>query len=206
MRLHREFLFQLLAGLFLMSSILAQQGDYLTEEEAIRIKEAQELYPRTREYLRVAAARVAEISRRTGKTYDVKVPEEKEKKPKKEKRRKDSEAPAEPENPLLFYQLPDVVSGISQSLRAIMTNVDEKYRQKRTEPAEIVRSLKLLQAFISQDFSVLDNLEEKARSDEDVNLYRAVKNAKENLEKARDGAKEGLTALQGPQDERKKPN
>src|SRR2546425_984795 len=111
MRLHREFLFQLLAGLFLMSSILAQQGDYLTEEEAIRIKEAQELYPRTREYLRVAAARVAEISRRTGKTYDVKVPEEKEKKPKKEK-----------------------------------------------------------------------------------------------LEKARDGAKEGLTALQSPQDERKKPN
>ncbi len=194
----------LLAPLFLTSAIVAQLGDYLSEEEAIRIRDAQELYPRTKEYLRVAAARVAEISRRTGKAYDVKVPEEKEKKPKKEKKRKASEAQPEPENPLLFYQLPDVVNGISQSLRAIMTNVDEKYRLKRTEPTEILKSLKLLQTFISQDFSVLDDLEEKARNDEAENLYRAVKNAKENLERARDGAKEALTVLQGSPDDSKK--
>lgn len=187
-----------------MSAVLAQLGDYLTEEEATRIRDAQELYPRTKEYLHIAATRVVEISRRTGKAYEIKVPEEKEKKPKKEKKGKDSGTSPGPENPLLFYQLPDVVNGISQSLRSIMTNVDEKYRLKRTESAEIVKSLKLLQTFISQDFSVLDDLEEKARRDEDENLYRAVKNAKENLERARDGAKEALTVLHGPQEDSKK--
>ncbi|HEV8132080.1 MAG TPA: hypothetical protein VGQ81_12565 [Acidobacteriota bacterium] len=181
-----------------------QFGDYLTEDEAARIREAQELYPRTKEYLHVVAARAAEIARRSGKAYEVKVPEEKEKKPKKIKKRKDGEsAPTEPENPLLFYQLPDIVNGISQSLKSIMINVDEKYKQKRSEPVEIVKALKLLQTFTAQDFQFLDDLEEKARNDQDEKLYRAVKNARDSLERARDGAKDGLAVLE-PQIESKK--
>lgn len=192
----------------LMSSALliaALAGDYLTEDEAARIREAQDLFPRTREYLRVAATRVAEVGRRMGRKYDVKVPEEKEKKSKKDKKRKHSgSAVVEEENPLLFYQLPDVVNGISQSLGAIMTNLDERFKLKRAEPTEIAKSLKLLQTFTSQDFSLLDDLEEKARKDEDEKLYRAAKNVRAELERARDGARQGLSVLQAPEGESKK--
>lgn len=201
--LHLRVAVAIICTLLLIPSIRAQ-GDDLTEEEANRVREAQELFPRTREYLTIAAARVTEIGRRTGKTYEIKVPGQKEKTPKKSKKGKGGKSSeTEPENPLIFYSLPDLVHAISQSLRAVMTNVDERFQYKRAQPKEIARSLQLLQDFTSQNFSLLNDLEQKARQEEDELLYRAVRNVREDLERAQDGAREGLRVLQGPEDNSK---
>ncbi|MBI4456546.1 MAG: hypothetical protein HY644_11685 [Acidobacteria bacterium] len=182
--------------------IKASQGDYLTEDEAARIRDIQALIPRTQEYLAVAEARVTEIGRRMGKVYDIKAPGRKEKKPKKEKGRDASRA--EPENPLIFYSLSDLVNAISQSLRATMTNIDERFQYRRAEPKDLESSLKSLDEFTTQDFSLLDDLEEKARNDQDVVLWGTVRNLRQELERARDGTKEGLRILEGSQKEIKR--
>ncbi|HEY2932449.1 MAG TPA: hypothetical protein VGK99_11955 [Acidobacteriota bacterium] len=182
----------------------AQRGDYLTEGEADRIREAQELLPRTREYLRIATDRIREIGRRSGKEYDIKVPEDKEKKrgmprwleKRISKEPKTKAEPKEPENPLEFHTLPNLVNGISQSLGAIMTNIDERVQYKRSDPKEILKSLQVLETYTAQDFGVLHDLKENAQKDKDIDLYKAVRRAEENLERARDGAKAGLKELQ----------
>ena len=194
------------------SAFVAGQGDFLTEQEAIKIQEAQELLPRTEQYLGFAAARSAEIGRRTGKTYAISVPgvkaKESRKDKNKEKKEKEKAAeakngrPGDPgqsgaENPLLFFQLSDLVRGMSQSLRAVMTNVDERFEYKRSDPKEIVQSLKLLHDFVSQDFASLCRDLEQRSLQKDPELYKAVRDLREEVERAANGAKKGLTVLGG---------
>jgi hypothetical protein len=171
--------------------------DYLTPAEADRIREAQEIFPRTREYLAMVTDRIRESGKRLSKTYDPKMPGEKEKKPKKGRAKADA-SPVEPESPLQFSSLADLAEGISQCARAIMTNIDERFRLKREAPAEIAKATQLLKDYLEQPLPFMQDLEEKAMSDEDERLARAVFRLNEDLQEALEGARQGLTVLNGP--------
>ena len=124
-----------------------------------------------------------------------KLSKETNKKGKEKKEQKEGPDQPQEENPLLFFQLSDLVRGISQSVRAVMTNVDERFEYKRTDPAEIVQALQLLQEFTSQNFpSLCKDLEERSLG-ADLELYKAIGDLREDLERAGNGAKQGLAAL-----------
>jgi len=190
----------ILLGLLLLSpSPVKAQSDFLTEDESARLRDAQDLLPRTEAYAAIAANRFAEIGRRMGKNYDIKVPgpkqKDKEKKPKKSKKGKAEKTSEEPENPLGFFQISDLLLAVSQSLQAVMSNVDERFQYKRAAPDEIIKSLELLQEFVSQKFTVLDDLEQKAKREEDALTGKAIAILRDDIEHAQDGAKEGLRVL-----------
>ena len=192
--------FWIVAVLVMLARPGGAAGDYLTVAEADRIREAQELFPRTVEYLSITTSRVQEIGRRLGNKYEIRIPGQKERKPKKAAKKPRSPGePGEEENPLLFFSLPDLVRGMSQSLRAIMTNIDERFQFKRESPRELVRALQLLKEFSEQSFLVLDHLDDKAHRDQDEGLLKAVDACREDLAQALEGAKQGLDVLQGSQ-------
>ena len=178
--------------------------DYLTPDEVDRIREAQTIFPRTREYLLMATSRIQEVGRRLGKAYETKIPGEKEKKEKKPKKdEKSLSSAAEPENPLLFSSLPDLAGGVSQCLQAIMTNIDERFQLKRDPPEEIAKATLLLKDYLEQSLPFLQDLQDKAEKESDERLARAVALLQEDLEQALQGAKQGLAVLGDPSEKSK---
>lgn len=154
----------------------SQQGlwdlDRFTEEEFLKVQEAQELEKRVKVLLEIAEARFEEIDRR----------------------RKGLEWKEEEPNPLEFHTYEEMLFAYTRALDAIMANIDEKAEMGTAPEKEIRKALEELEKKVSKFIPRLEELEELIRSQRDEALADQYLEALRTSDIALKGALYGLGA------------
>jgi hypothetical protein len=158
----------LVVGLLMASSTCAQQGrEFLTQQEIDRIQEAQEIDQRVKVYLEAAALRLKTVSERlAGKE-------------------------SQPEEPMEFFSVEDMLDGYYRILHAVMLNLEDAAHNPKTDQKKFQVAMKNLKSATEAAGKQLEGLKKIAEEQRKEQVWKLVGKAMEITKGAHDGAAAG---------------
>ena len=142
--------------------------DFLTPQEIARIQDAQEIDLRVKVYLEAAALRLKTTTDRlAGKE-------------------------SQPEDPLEFFSVEDMMDGYYKILHAVMLNLDDAYRNPKTDQKKFQTALQSLKKATEIARNQLDAIKKTAEGQRKEELWDLATKAIEITNGAHDGAAKNL--------------